>query len=67
MRNHIANGDHIRLLRYVAKNNVVDVGELRLDPEEPWRWRDGVDRLGQTRKMLEFRFVPVGEVLKAPG
>jgi hypothetical protein len=57
VRDHVANGDHVRLLRYLGKNEVVYVGELQLSG---WTWRDGYDRLGQVRRMIEFRFVPVG-------
>src|SRR5690348_2557771 len=62
VRDHVANGDRIRLLRYVAKNTVRYIGELRLDPDAPFTWIDGLDSTLQTRKMIQFRFLPVGEI-----
>ena len=64
VRDHQLNGDRLRLLRYVRKNNVRYVGEFALDPVDPWQWRDGLDALGHTRKMIQFRMLPVGEVEK---
>lgn len=64
VRDHAANGDQIRLLRYVGKNTVRYVGELRLDPVHPWSWRDGHDRFGELRRMIQFRLLPVGDVLR---
>lgn len=63
LRDHAANGDRVRLLRYVGRNSVQYVGELRLDPEDPWQWRDGPDRSGNLRKIIQFRLQPVGEVI----
>jgi hypothetical protein len=60
LRDHVSTGDSVRLLRYVAKNKVVYVGELRVDPADPWRWRDGYDRNGNPRRVIQFRLLPVG-------
>jgi hypothetical protein len=65
VRDHVANGDRIRLLKYVGKNSVRYVGELRLDPSHPWTWIDGPDAAAQTRRMIQFRFLPV-ETLPVP-
>lgn len=62
VRDHASNGDHVRLLRYLDDNLVRYVGELRLDPSDPWQWRDGLDRFDLPRKMIQFQFLPVGEV-----
>lgn len=67
LRDHLHAGDRVRLLRYVAKNSVRYVAELRLDPEDPWRWRDGPDRNGHVRKIIQFRLLPVGPVVRDPG
>lgn len=67
VRDHIGNGDRLRLLRYVGKNEVVYVGMFRLDPTDPWRWRDGVDRFGTTRKMIQFRLLAVGDTRRMEG
>lgn len=64
LRDHEANGDHIRLLRYVGDNEVVYVGQFRLDPADPWQWRDGPDRYGAIRKMIQFRLIPVEKPLR---
>lgn len=66
VRDHATTGNRLRLLRYVGKNAVRYVGELRLDPEDPWRWVDAPDRRGETRKVIQFRFVPVGVVVQEP-
>lgn len=66
VRDHAATGDHIRLLRYVAKNTVRYLGELRLDVIDPWRWRDGYDKYGDLRRVIQFRFLPLGEVVRDP-
>jgi hypothetical protein len=66
VRDHEAKRDHLRLLRYVAKNQVKYIGQFRVDPDDPWRWRDGPDRYGTERKIIEFRLVPVGLVLRDP-
>lgn len=66
LRDHAMSRDHVRLLKYVAKNKVRYLGEFHLDPVEPWRWRDGPDRVGQIRKILQFRLLPVGYVLCDP-
>ncbi len=62
IRDHRANGDHLRLLRYVGPNRVRYLGEFALDPATPWVWRDGPDALGRPRKIIQFRLVPVGGV-----
>jgi hypothetical protein len=49
-------------LRYVATNEVRYVGEFRLDIADPWRWRDGPDAISRTRRMIQFRMLPVGQV-----
>lgn len=59
LRDHLANGDHVRLLRYVRKNWTRYVAELRLHPTDPWRWIDGPDGTMATRRMIQFRFVAV--------
>lgn len=64
VRDHLANGDAVRLLRYVGKNLVEYVAELRLDPQDPWRWVDGLDATQELRRMIQFRFLPVGKVLQ---
>ena len=66
VRDHVVNQEHIRLLRYVGPNAVRYLGEMRLDPENPWQWRDGPDRYGETRKIIQFRMLPVGDVLRLP-
>jgi len=66
LRDHVANGDHVRLLRYVGKNLVRYMGEVRLDDNDPWRWRDAPDRRGEHRKVIQFRFLPVGRVVVDP-
>lgn len=65
VRDHHANGDAIRLLRYVGKNEVVYLGRFRLDPVDPWQWRDGPDRYGVTRKMIQFRLLPIVPALRS--
>lgn len=65
VRDHRENRDRIRLLRYIGKNEVVYVGRLQLDPTDPWKWRDGPDRYGATRKMIQFRLLPDGPVRRA--
>lgn len=67
VRDHALDGAHVRLLRYMAKNSVRYMGELRLDPNDPYQFRDGLDRLGNTRRIIQFRFLPVGEVRQFPG
>ena len=64
VRDHAANGDRIRLLRYVGKNSVQYSGELVLDPDDPWRWVDSYDARQHARRMIQFRFLPVGAVLR---
>lgn len=66
LRDHAVSGDQVRLLKYVAANTVRYVGELRLDPVDPWRWRDGHDRTGAVRKIIQFRLLPVGRVKREP-
>lgn len=66
LRDHATNGDHVRLLRYVGKNMVRYLGELRLDPDDPWRWCDAPDRRGETRRVIQFRFLPVGRMVIDP-
>lgn len=66
VRDHVQNGDRDRLLRYVGSNSVRYLGELQLDPTDPWRWVDGPDRFGIQRKMIQFRFLPQGSVLLDP-
>ena len=67
LRDHRLNDDSLRLLKYVGKNTVVYLGELRIDSEDPWLWRDGaLDRFGATRRVIEFRLLPVGDVLRSP-
>ena len=62
VRDHKAAGDRLRLLRYTGNNSVRYLGEFALDVSNPWLWRDGPDRLGRMRKMIQFRLLPVGEV-----
>lgn len=62
VRDHQLYGDRLRLLRYLSTNEVRYIGEFILDPANPWQWRDGLDALGRTRKMIQFRMLPVGEV-----
>lgn len=64
IRDHEDNGDALRLLKYVGKNEVVYLGQLRADGDDPWRWRDAPDRFGTIRKVIEFRLLPVGQVLR---
>jgi hypothetical protein len=64
VRDHVRNGDALRLVKYVGKNEVVYLGRLELDRADPWRWRDAPDRYGTTRKVIEFRLLPVGDVLR---
>lgn len=64
VRDHRRNGDRLRLLRYISKNQVRYAGELMLDSEDPWQWRDGIDALGRTRRMVQFRMLAVGDVDK---
>jgi hypothetical protein len=66
VRDHVLSIEHLRLLRYIGPNTVRYIGELRLDPEAPWLWRDGPDRYGSIRKIIQFRMLPVGEVLRLP-
>ena len=61
LRDHEQTGDHVRLLRYKGKNRVEYVSELRLDPQRPWVWFDGLDGEGQIRQVIQFRLLPVGE------
>lgn len=65
VRDHAANGDRLRLLRYEdkKKNLVRYIGEFRLDPGDPWHFRDGLDRLGTVRQVIEFRLLPIGHAL----
>lgn len=69
IRDHAANGDRLRLLKYVANtaNLVTYVGEFRLDPDAPWQWYDGTDPFGDRRRIIQFRMLPVGDVLREPG
>lgn len=67
LRDHAMHGDHVRLLKYLGKNRVRYVGELRLDPSSPWHWRDGPDRIGEVRKIVQFRLLPIGTVLRDEG
>lgn len=62
VRDHVANGDHVRLLRYIGKNQVRYLGELRLDASESWKWIDGPDSTLRTRRMIQFRFLPVDDI-----
>jgi hypothetical protein len=64
VRDHVANGDAIRLLRYLAKNQVEYLGKLALDTTDPFRLIDAYDAEGNMRKVIQFRFLPVGEVKK---
>jgi hypothetical protein len=64
VRDHVANGDRIRLLKYLGKNRVRYVAELRL---VQWHVRDGEDRKGNLRKLIQFQFVPVGPAVQEPG
>lgn len=66
LRDHADTGDRVRLLRYVSKNRVRYVAELRVDPDDPWRWRDGPDRTGLVRKIIQFRLLTVGRALRDP-
>lgn len=64
LRDHHVTQDRVRLLRYVGKNEVQYVGELELDPHRPWTWETGIDREGQTRRIIQFRLLPVGSVMR---
>jgi hypothetical protein len=63
VRDHVANGDRVRLLKRVGPDRARYVAELEL---ESWQWRDGEDRNRRARKMIQFRFRPVGEVVRDP-
>jgi hypothetical protein len=63
VRDHASNGDNVRLLKYVAKNKVQYVAQLALDISDPWSWVSGPDRYLLDRRMIQFRFLPVGEAL----
>ena len=63
VRDHLTNGEHIRLLRYVSKNRVRYVTDLRLDSVDPWQWIDGLDSTMRTRRMIQFRFLAVDTIV----
>lgn len=67
LRDHVKNGHRVRLLRYIRDNYVRYMGELRLDPSNPHQWVDGIDANGDRRRMIQFRLLPVGDVLRVPG
>lgn len=67
VRDHIATGDHVRLLRDVGNNSVVYLGELRLEQDDPYHYIDAPDRLGKQRRVIQFRLLPVGAVRQLPG
>ncbi len=50
-----------------GKNAVQYVSELRLDPQDSWHWIDGEDKFGDVRRMIQFRFLPVGPIVRSPG
>jgi hypothetical protein len=63
VRDHVRNGERLRLLRYLQKNLVRYSCELRLDPVTPYAMLDAPDLYGGgTRQIIQFRLLPVGPV-----
>lgn len=59
LRDHLLNGERVRLFEHVRDSTWRYVDELALDTKAPWAWADGPDRLGEVRRVIQFRLVKV--------
>ncbi|MCX4470690.1 hypothetical protein OOK41_10290 [Micromonospora sp. NBC_01655] len=59
VRDHLDRGLRLRFFGEVKRSVVRYLGEFRVDPERPWYAEEARDRLGDLRKVIVFRLLPV--------
>ncbi|OJF10218.1 hypothetical protein [Couchioplanes caeruleus] len=59
LRDHEQLGLRPRLFREAGRSRVRYVGEFRVDTDHPWYPEEASDRLGDLRKVIVFRLLPV--------
>lgn len=64
VRDHLDRGLRLRFFDQVKRSVVRYLGEFQVDPELPWYAEEARDRLGDLRKVIVFRLLPVDA--KAP-
>lgn len=60
VRDHLDRGLRLRVFAQVKRSVVRYLGEFRIAPERPWCAEEANDRLGDLRKVIVFRLLPVG-------
>lgn len=59
VRDHLDRGLQLRFFDQVKRSVVRYLGEFRVDPGHPWYAEEARDRLGDLRKVIVFRLLPV--------